>query len=150
MTDGRAADAAMADLVMEVLSAYFTLRKAGMGSGLVSERGQGLWGFLRMLKHEGPMTVPQVARRRGVSRQYILGMANKLSRAGLVTFEPNPQHRRSQLLALTPAGDIELQDLERRFKRLAASIADGFDAAELAKAAEIVSAVRDRIEDDLA
>ncbi len=71
---------------------------------------------LEFLEHNGPTPVPDIARARRVSRQHIQTTVNELRERSLVDFEPNPQHRRSHLVALTPAGTemiVAMQDRER-------------------------------------
>lgn len=58
-----------------------------------------------------PMTVPQVARRMGVSRQNVQRIVTDLERDGLVRFESNPDHRTSPLLKLTEQGQPILDRL---------------------------------------
>jgi hypothetical protein len=52
-------------------------------------------GVLRGLQGQ-PMTVPQLARRRGTSRQSMQVLVDRLVRNGWVEFVANPDHQRSQ------------------------------------------------------
>jgi len=61
-------------------------------------------GVLRGLDRIGPQTVPQMARERHVSRQYIQAVVNELGKMELVELVPNPAHRRSSLVRLTSKG----------------------------------------------
>jgi DNA-binding MarR family transcriptional regulator len=67
--------------------------------GLTQAQWQTLW-----IAAVGPLTVPQIARRLGVSRQNVQRVANDLAAAGMATFRQNPDHKSSPLLDLTPAG----------------------------------------------
>lgn len=78
-------------------------RTAGL-AGQTQARWQTLWTM-----DVAPMTVPQVARRLGVSRQHILRLTNDMVTEGLVEFVPNPDHQTSPLVHLTPAGRATLQ-----------------------------------------
>ena len=60
--------------------------------------------ILESLHRDGPATVPALARARPVSRQHVQILVNALAGAGLVETRPNPGHRRSPFVALTPAG----------------------------------------------
>ncbi|MFZ5453360.1 MAG: MarR family winged helix-turn-helix transcriptional regulator [Thermodesulfobacteriota bacterium] len=62
-------------------------------------------GVLKGIERHGPQTVPQMARARPVSRQYIQTIVNQLSQEGLVEVISNPAHRRSGLIRLTPKGE---------------------------------------------
>ncbi len=59
---------------------------------------------LEGLYRGGPQTVPAMARARPVSRQHIQKLVNALLEEGLVSILPNPGHKRSSLVALTPKG----------------------------------------------
>jgi DNA-binding MarR family transcriptional regulator len=62
-------------------------------------------GVLKSIERHGPQTVPQMARARPVSRQYIQTIVNQLIQEGLVEVISNPVHRRSGLIRLTPNGE---------------------------------------------
>ncbi|MCP3981110.1 MAG: winged helix-turn-helix transcriptional regulator [bacterium] len=49
-------------------------------------------------------TVPQIARRMGLTRQAVQRIANQLVDEKLATFDENPDHRASPILSLTPHG----------------------------------------------
>ncbi len=50
-------------------------------------------------------TVPQIARRMGMTRQGVQRIANVLVEQGHAEFAPNPDHAASMLLKLTPSGE---------------------------------------------
>lgn len=60
--------------------------------------------ILRTLSIEGPLTVPQVARRLGLKRQSVQKIANRLVSEGWSVFQENRDHKKSQLLKLTAQG----------------------------------------------
>jgi DNA-binding MarR family transcriptional regulator len=51
-----------------------------------------------------PRTVPQIARRLGVSRQNVQRIADLLVKENWAGFEPNPDHKGSPYLVLNPRG----------------------------------------------
>jgi len=53
---------------------------------------------------ERPEPVAWLARNLGGNRQNVQRIVNDLEERGLVTFEPNPHHRRAHLVVLTEAG----------------------------------------------
>lgn len=73
-----------------------------------SLRGDGLSvgtrAVLEMLAEHGPMTVPDISDRLDLARQGIQRHVNDLTTLGLVESRVNPAHRRSVLIATTPAG----------------------------------------------
>jgi len=140
-----AAGAALMDVIALTLQAGFKLRALGRRSGFVSERG-GVWGLLRSLKLEGPQTVPELARARPVARQHIQKLADGLAEEGLVAFAANPRHKRSQLVALTPAGERLYESLTRKLGHMADELAAGMDARKLATAAEALAALTAKLD----
>jgi DNA-binding MarR family transcriptional regulator len=69
---------------------------------------------LQALALQGPQTVPVLAKNRTTSRQNIQIVVNKLSQLKLVETVPNPAHRRSKLIQLTPAGRQFLDQVEEK------------------------------------
>jgi DNA-binding MarR family transcriptional regulator len=65
---------------------------------------------------ERPLTVPQIARRIGLTRQSVHATAKRLIRDGLLELAPNADHRRSQLVRLTDAGRTKYAALEWRLE----------------------------------
>jgi DNA-binding MarR family transcriptional regulator len=61
----------------------------------------------------GPRTVPQVARRLGVSRQSVQRVADLLVAEGWATFAANPDHRGSPHLVLSKRGGVALARLAK-------------------------------------
>src|SRR5918999_5456821 len=53
---------------------------------------------------QGPLTVPQIARRMGLTRQSVHATVERLARDGAVELIPNDDHRRSRLVRLTESG----------------------------------------------
>jgi DNA-binding MarR family transcriptional regulator len=95
--------AKMEALFAELFEAAGTSRRWGeilaSRQGLTQAQWQTLW-----IAATSPLTVPQIARRLGVSRQNVQRVANDLAAAGMATFGQNPDHKSSPLLELTPAG----------------------------------------------
>jgi DNA-binding MarR family transcriptional regulator len=98
-----AAGAAFTELVLEVFRLNRLLLDAGdvvaAPAGLNSAR----WQVLGVVEH-GPVTVPNVARTMGLTRQSVRETADSLARDGLIGFVDNPHHRRARLMQLTAKG----------------------------------------------
>src|ERR671925_1204519 len=62
---------------------------------------------------DGPLTVPQIARRMGLTRQSVHATVSRLVDDGLVDRSPNADHRRSQLVALTASGRAAYAAVDR-------------------------------------
>ena len=91
-------------LLAEVTALANQLRRSGT---LVPGQGDSLpagWSILQAVGSLGPQTVPDIARGRGMSRQNIQILVNRLEIQGYVTAAPNPAHKRSGLVELTERG----------------------------------------------
>lgn len=97
-------DKAIADLIFEVAQCFFRIRAFGLKEGFVTDLG-GTFGYIRSLALHGPLTVPQIARMRPVSRQRMQKLTDQLIGEGLVELIDNPRHQRSKLVKLTAAGE---------------------------------------------
>ncbi|WP_204300787.1 MarR family winged helix-turn-helix transcriptional regulator [Actinoplanes campanulatus] len=64
----------------------------------------GMRAVLEVLAEQGPLTVPVIGDRLDLARQGIQRHVNDLIDRGLAEPRPNPAHRRSVLIATTPAG----------------------------------------------
>jgi DNA-binding MarR family transcriptional regulator len=73
--------------------------------GLTQARWQTMW-----VAATGQLTVPQIARRLGVSRQNVQRVVNDLVAEGQATYSSNPDHKASPLVTLTNTG---VRSLER-------------------------------------
>lgn len=109
----------------------------------------GMRAILRDLDRLGPQTVPQMARRRPVSRQHIQGLVNQLLDVGHVELIDNPAHRRSPLVRLTREGSAAFAAMREREAALIARLApDAPDltADDLRTAATVLRALREVLE----
>ncbi|WP_212611448.1 MarR family winged helix-turn-helix transcriptional regulator [Sphingomonas gellani] len=95
----------MTELILRIFRANGALLAAGdrlVGElDLTSARWQLLGGIS---EQDGPLTVSQLARNMGVTRQAVQRIANELEKDGVVGFSANPHHRRAQLIELTERG----------------------------------------------
>ncbi len=113
------------------------------GTGLTSARWQALGAIA--LAHR-PLTVPQIARRMGLTRQSVHATVGRLLAGGLVEFVPNADHRRSALVRLTERGSAAYAATERRQAGWVNRLADGLPAAELEAAAQMLDELCRRLE----
>lgn len=87
------------------------------------------------------MTVPQIARNLGLSRQAVQRVANDLRDAGLISFDDNPDHKRAKLVRLTPSGEQVYREADRAWARWANTAFAGLPAPELQKAIALLDAL---------
>lgn len=102
-------DAASAETVTELILRIFKAngRLLLAGDRLVASLGltSARWQLLGSISAaDRPQPVVRLARDMGVSRQAVQRIANDLEREGIITFCPNPHHKRAQLVSLTDRG----------------------------------------------
>jgi DNA-binding MarR family transcriptional regulator len=100
------------------------------------------WHVLSALS-DGPRTVPSVARRLGLAPQSVQRVVDDLVRGGQLAPRPNPDHVRSPLFDLTPAGRSTLEELFARSDKERASMLrkSGLTALQLDQAREVIRAL---------
>lgn len=108
----------MTDIVRDTLEMLLD-EVTALGSSLyrAGRRVKGLSPTARsaLLRLAGePLTVPQLARQRGVSRQSMQVLVDRLAGAGLVEYAANPDHQRSERVVMTAAGREALGLANRR------------------------------------
>jgi DNA-binding MarR family transcriptional regulator len=101
-------DDELEELLGEVMAIAARLRRSvdvGRGSPGLSLPARTA---LKWLQGHSSLTVPQLARHRGTSRQNIQVLVDRLEGAGLVQYVTNPDHQRSDRLQLTSLGSSAL------------------------------------------
>ena len=124
------------------------------GDALAGPAGQSQahWQVIR-LASSGELTVPQIARRLGMSRQNVQRIANDLVSEGLAHYAENPDHKSSPHLVLTAAGRAVLRTLSERardYRALLARRCRGLDLARLLEQLKTLSGALAEIDDDVA
>lgn len=92
------------------------------------------------------LTVPQVARRMGLTRQAVQSPVNRLTAERYVTAEQNPDHQRSPLIRLTELGRQRFAALDRRQIGWINALAAGLKVSELKTAAKVLGELSERLE----
>ncbi|WP_394551971.1 MarR family winged helix-turn-helix transcriptional regulator [Agromyces sp. MMS24-JH15] len=132
----------ISELVNEVFLASAALTRTGdrlaAPQGLTAAR----WLVLGALQ-DGPLTMSEIGRRRGLSRQSARESVERLERAGLVVRAGNPLDRRAPLLDLTEAGRDALTAIEPRRAAWAASLARDLDPDEIRIATRLLRELRE-------
>lgn len=100
-------------LIADVFEAAGALRRLGERTARSEGLTQARWQVMSAVS-ETPLTVPQAARRLGVSRQNVQRVGNDLVASEHAVYEPNPDHRGSPLLVLTARGREALSRLTAR------------------------------------
>lgn len=71
-----------------------------------------------------PLSVAEIARRFGITRQSVQPVADLLVDEGLAEFRPNPAHRRAKLVAVTADGRAALRRIGPGHRAFADRLAD--------------------------
>ena len=137
----------MTDLVLETFRLNGRLLATGdklvEPLGLSSARWQ-VMGAIHFA--ETPQPVAWLARSMGLSRQGVQRIANELAKDGLVAFEPNPHHRRANLVVLTEKGRDIYATADQRQTDWVNDLSQEFDLAELQCALKVMNAMRMKLE----
>jgi DNA-binding MarR family transcriptional regulator len=113
--------------------------------GLTSARWQVL-GAIALAQR--PLTVPQIARRMGLTRQSVHTTIHRLVAGELVEFVSNADHRRSQLVRLTERGRAKFQAIDGKQAAWVNQLAAGLTRAELDTTARVLGELCTRLEAD--
>ncbi|WP_247744183.1 MarR family winged helix-turn-helix transcriptional regulator [Ruegeria sp. R14_0] len=100
---------------------------------------------LEMLDKYGEQTVPEIAARLEIKRQYVQIMCNETLASGLVEQRPNPRHKRSPILALTDHGRTLIEEIISNELKLMERVGSSLSSEEISTALEVVLAVADRL-----
>ena len=140
---------AATELILSAFRANGLLLDAGdllsADEGLTSARWQVL-GAIALA--ERPLTVPQIARRIGLTRQSVHASVGRLVHDGLVELAPNADHRRSPLVCLTEPGRATYAAIDRRQRAWVNRLSDGIDRSELETTARVLEQLCRRLEAD--
>ncbi len=95
-----------------------------------------------------PLTVSQIARKMGLTRQSVQRVVNELMADGLVDLRDNPHHRRAKLVVLPEAGQRAYELADQRQAAWANRISAGLPAEDIAAAARMLGTLSARLAAD--
>lgn len=136
-----------AQLLSEIAdsAALLHLRLSALAEDLHQATGLGTGerAILRSLVENGPLTVPALAAMRPVSRQYVQRLVDALLDRGLVSLKPNPAHKRSPHVAVTPAGRTALRAMLKKEARFWQDAFGSFRRRDLEATLDVVERLND-------
>ena len=135
-------ESAFEKVLGETVALYHRLKIVAERIHRQGELTSGKGGVLAGLYHFGPQTVPQMARARPVSRQYIQTLVNELADEGLVGSISNPAHKRSHLVRLTERGEATVEEMIKRQKKIVSRLRLDIPEEDLLSAAGLLREVR--------
>ncbi len=138
---------ALTDLMLDLFRLNSRLLMMGdrlvAGLGLTSARWQVLGAIVYA---DRPEPVAWIARDLGGHRQNVQRIVNDLHKEGLVDFEPNPHHKRAQLVVLTEKGRKTFDQAMELWAPWADSLADGHSIKDIETMGAVVKAMRRQLE----
>lgn len=141
------AGAALTDLILELFSLNNRMIAAGdrlvAGLGLTSARWQILG---TIVAADRPQPVAWLARDLGAHRQNIQRIVNDLEKEGLIAFQPNPHHRRAQLVVLTDKGKQTYEAAMRLQAPWVNELSEGLRVEDIETTQSVMTALRSRLE----
>ena len=103
---------------------------------------------LEILHAHGSASVPELAMKLEIKRQYVQLMVNETLEAGLTVGRTNPRHKRSTMIALTPKGQSLIEDVVMREKRLVEQLGAEIEASDIETALQVVMTLLEKLKTD--
>lgn len=114
--------------------------------GLTSARWQVL-GAIALA--DRPQPVAWIARDLGVSRQGVQRIVNDLQKEGQISFQPNPHHRRAQLIVMTEKGQSAYDQAINAYNPKVNALANDMDIKDLELACRLLATLRGKLEEEV-
>jgi DNA-binding MarR family transcriptional regulator len=141
------AGAAATELILSIFRANGLLVASGDQLSASEDLTSTRWQVLGAIAITGrPLTVPQIARRMGLTRQSVHATVKRLIADGLVELLPNADHRRSHLVRLTDLGERRYAAIDRRQIGWVNRLAQGVARSDLETAARVLEELCARLE----
>ncbi|MGH6981993.1 MAG: MarR family winged helix-turn-helix transcriptional regulator [Stellaceae bacterium] len=140
--------AADTDLMPLILADIYELagRLRARGDGIAATVGQtqARWQVLSAASGD-PLSVPQIARRLGVTRQAVQRIADLLTDEGFAAYADNPDHKSSPHLVLTKTGRDALARLTRTARAGQENLVEAMDAVDIGRLRRDLRALLDAV-----
>jgi DNA-binding MarR family transcriptional regulator len=140
------AGAALTDLILDLFG--LNGRMLAAGDRLVADLGltSARWQILgTIVAAHRPQPVAWLARDMGANRQNVQRIVNDLHKEGLVAFEPNPHHRRAQLVVLTDKGRRIFDAAMRLQAPWVNDLANGLSVKDIEAVHRVITALRQKL-----
>jgi len=98
---------------------------------------------LEILHKYGEQTVPELAARLEIQRQYVQIMCNETLASGFIEQRANPRHKRSPILALTDQGSTLIEDILTIEMQIMQEMSEDLSTEDIATALKVVLFVVD-------
>ena len=98
---------------------------------------------LEILHKYGEQTVPELAARLEIQRQYVQIMCNETLASGFTEQRPNPRHKRSPILTLTNQGSALIEDILSKEMQIMQEMSEDLSTEDIATALKVILSVVD-------
>lgn len=103
------------NLILEIFRSEGDLSKTGDNLVKDLSLSSAKWKVLGALKlSSSPLTVSDISKRMGQSRQSVQRVANDLNKLGFISFIENPNHQTAKLLLATDKGKKAMVEVDKR------------------------------------
>jgi len=136
---------ALYELMIQLPRLNAAIRLTPFRSDQAAKLSGGMWTLLRSLKLDGPRTVPQIARSRGLARQRIQVLVDEAVARGFVRFRINPEHKRSRIVSLTRDGAAAFEQHDAAARQLAEELSSNLDIRDLDAALRVLFELSENI-----
>jgi DNA-binding MarR family transcriptional regulator len=136
---------AFSELAIEVFRLNRQLLEAGDQLTEPVELTSARWQVLGVVEH-GPIPVAHVARLMGLTRQSVQQSADALEADQLISYSPNPHHRRAKLMILTPKGREILDYVQQRHAAWANQVSADLALEDIRAAVALLQRARASLE----
>jgi DNA-binding MarR family transcriptional regulator len=135
------------EIVLELFKLGGLLTNEGDQMGLEYGVTSARWKILGALFLAGePQTVPEIARRMGLTRQGVQRLVDAMHKDELLLFHKNPDHKRAKLIDLSDLGKDIFLKLDEKQTKWASSRSSEIPQAKLETALYVLKRISDAID----
>lgn len=142
---------AKGELLTSLILSTFRLNGSLLDAGNRLTKPHGLtsarWQVMGAIDFEGQLTVSQIARRRGLTRQAIQRIVKDLTKLGMVEVKPNRDHINSPLIAISKLGEDTMVEINNAQAAWVNQLSDGFSERQISQALKLLESVKERCEE---
>lgn len=132
------AGAVLTDLIIPVIRLEAQFSRAGEAIAATAGQTLARWLTLETVAGGEPVTVADIARRLGLTRQSVQRIADLLEKDGLTEYSDNPHHLTSKLVRLTARGRKTLREIQAAQRAWSNSVGARIGEASLRHASRVV------------
>lgn len=138
-------------LTTDLMMVFGRMKRAARPGDVGSVHPGTEFAILDTILRHGCRTVPEIATWRGVTRQSVQAVANKLIETGLLVSVENPSHKSSRRLEVTPRGLAQYDQIKAVMMGRYLPLKSGLKPGDLEAAVRVMALIAETWEDaDLA